>query len=166
VTIRRDKSAQGQVGRQVPVAFGARPETCPVRALAVRLKAAGTIKGPLFRAVDRHGNVSSRALEPCSIVRILKKAPSLPAERADQAVCEPVAAGRKSAWLAIRILSGGHAFLRRRRRRPLKSIAPSRRRLRLRARAERWHLFEDPQELPNDLRVAAISRAGYFNRRH
>ena len=74
VTIRRDKTDQEQAGRQVPVAFGSRPETCPVRALAIWLKAANISEGPLFRAVDRHGNVSARALEPGSIARILKKA--------------------------------------------------------------------------------------------
>ena len=74
VTIRRDKNDQEQAGRQVPVAFGARPETCPIRALAIWLKAANISEGPIFRAVDRHGNVSSHALEPGSIARILKKA--------------------------------------------------------------------------------------------
>ena len=74
VTIRRDKEDQEQQSRKVPVAFSAHPETCPIRALATWLKAAGISSGPLFRAVDRHGNVSSRALEPGSIARILKKA--------------------------------------------------------------------------------------------
>jgi len=56
------------------VAFGSRPETCPVRALAIWLKAANISAGPVFRAVDRHGNVSVHALEPGSIARIIKKA--------------------------------------------------------------------------------------------
>lgn len=74
VTIRADKEDPEKTGRKVPVAFGARPETCPIRALAIWLKAAAITEGPLFRAVDRHGNVSSCALEPGSIARILKKA--------------------------------------------------------------------------------------------
>jgi len=74
VTIRRGKEDQEQQGRQVPVAFGARPETCPIRALEGWLRAASIKEGPLFRAVDRHGNVSARPLEPGSIARILKKA--------------------------------------------------------------------------------------------
>jgi hypothetical protein len=72
--VRRGKTDQEQQGRQVPVAFGERPETCPVRASAAWLEAAGIIEGPLFRAVDRHGNVSSEPLDPGSIARILKKA--------------------------------------------------------------------------------------------
>jgi integrase len=73
VTIRSGKADQEGQGRQVPVAFGAHPETCPVRALAAWLHAAGIVEGALFRAVDRHGHVSSRPLEPGSIARILKK---------------------------------------------------------------------------------------------
>jgi len=74
VNIRRDKEDQEQHGRKVPVAFSAHRETCGIRALAAWLEAANIKNGPLFRAVDRHGNVSSRALEPGSIARILKKA--------------------------------------------------------------------------------------------
>jgi site-specific recombinase XerD len=74
LTIRRGKTDQQQQGRQVPVALGARPETCPVRACAAWLEAAGIVGGPVFRAVDRHGNRSAQPLDPGSIARILKKA--------------------------------------------------------------------------------------------
>jgi integrase len=74
VNIRRDKEDQEQLGRKVPVAFSVHRETCSIRALAAWLDAANIENGPLFRAVDRHGKVSSRALEPGSIARILKKA--------------------------------------------------------------------------------------------
>jgi integrase len=74
LTVRRGKTDQQQQGRQVPVTFGERPETCPVRAVTAWLAAAGITEGPLFRAVDRHGNVSSQPLDPGSIARILKKA--------------------------------------------------------------------------------------------
>jgi integrase len=74
LTIQRGKTDQQQQGRQVPVAVGARPETCPVRAVTAWLAAAGISDGPVFRAVDRHDNVSSQLLDPGSIARILKKA--------------------------------------------------------------------------------------------
>ena len=46
-----------------------------MRSLFEWLNAAGIVdRGPVFRAVDRHGNVSPRPLEPGSIARILKKA--------------------------------------------------------------------------------------------
>jgi site-specific recombinase XerD len=74
LTIRGGKTDQQRQGRKVPVAFGARAETCPVRALATWLEAAGITDGPVFRAVDRHGNLSLQPLDPGSIARILKKA--------------------------------------------------------------------------------------------
>lgn len=74
LTVRRGKTDQEQQGRQVPVAFGVRAETCPVRASAAWLEAAGITEGPVFRSVDRHGNLSSEPLDPGSIARILKKA--------------------------------------------------------------------------------------------
>jgi len=92
VTIRRDKEDQEQHGRKVPVALSAHPETCPIRSLAAWLEAANIRKGPLFRAVDRHGNVSSRALEPGSIARILKKA----ARRSGMSVAEVAKLGGHS----------------------------------------------------------------------
>jgi integrase len=75
VTIRRGKEDQEQQGRKVPVAFGLHSDTCPIRAIAAWIHAAGIVDGgPLFTAVDRHGNRSSKALEPGSIARILKNA--------------------------------------------------------------------------------------------
>ena len=74
LTVRRGKTDQQQQGRQIPVAFGVRPETCPVRAVTAWLAAAGMTDGPVFRAVDRHGNISPQQLDSGSIARILKKA--------------------------------------------------------------------------------------------
>jgi integrase len=76
VTLRKSKTDQEQAGRPVAIPKGADPETCPVRALQSWLFAAGIVPGagPVFRAVDRHGNVSDRALFPGSIARILKRA--------------------------------------------------------------------------------------------
>lgn len=81
LTVRRGKADQQQRGREVPVAFATQhPEMCPVRALTAWLEAlaasslSGLVEGPLFRAVDRHGNPSSQPLEPGSVSRILKTA--------------------------------------------------------------------------------------------
>jgi integrase len=74
LTVRRAKTDQEQQGRQVPIAYGRHPETCPVKAVVAWTTAVGIVDGPLFRAVDRHGNVSSQQLEPGSIARILKAA--------------------------------------------------------------------------------------------
>ncbi len=45
-----------------------------MRAFAAWREAASIVEGQLFRAVDRHGNVSPYPLDPGSIARILKKA--------------------------------------------------------------------------------------------
>jgi len=73
---RSGKTDQEGQGRLVPVIFGTNPETCPVRALYVWMRAADILSGPIFRSVDRHGRVSPNPLDPGSIARILKKAAS------------------------------------------------------------------------------------------
>lgn len=46
---------------------------CPVRALEAWLAAAGITSGPLFRPIDRHGNVGTKPLTPQSIMLITKR---------------------------------------------------------------------------------------------
>jgi site-specific recombinase XerD len=60
VRLRRSKSDQEGRGHERAVPFGRSPETCPVAALRAWLEAAGIAEGPLFRSVDRHGNVGPR----------------------------------------------------------------------------------------------------------
>jgi integrase len=60
VTLRRDKTDQAGAGRTLTIAPGAQPATCPVRAVLAwveSLAALGLTEGPLFRFIDRHGNV-------------------------------------------------------------------------------------------------------------
>lgn len=60
VTLRRDKTDQAGVGRTLTIAPGAHEATCPVRAVeawVAALAALGHTEGPLFRFIDRHGNV-------------------------------------------------------------------------------------------------------------
>jgi integrase len=68
------KTDQDGAGRTVGIPFGANPETCPVLALRAWLKESGIKEGPVFKAVNRHGRVSERALYPGSVSRILKRA--------------------------------------------------------------------------------------------
>lgn len=49
-------SDRGQ-GRYVGIKRGSNPATCPVRALTAWIEAAGVTSGPIFRRVDRHGNI-------------------------------------------------------------------------------------------------------------
>ena len=72
--VRRSKTDQEGVGRRVGIPFGAQPETCPVRALRAWLEAAAISEGPLFRAVDRHGRVGTKALSDKAVAEVVKRA--------------------------------------------------------------------------------------------
>ena len=75
IVLRRSKTDQfGEDPRPVAVPFGQHPETCPVLAVQAWIKAGKITSGAVFRAVDRHGNVSSRPLCPRSIAKILARA--------------------------------------------------------------------------------------------
>jgi site-specific recombinase XerD len=74
IRMRRGKADQEQSGRTIAVGRGEHPETCPVRALRAWLEASRIDSGFVFRAVDRHGNVSSTSLNPRSLSKILKVA--------------------------------------------------------------------------------------------
>ena len=62
LSIRRSKVDQEGQGRLVGIPYGSRPETCPVRAVRRWLERADIVDGPLFRPVDRHGNVGEARL--------------------------------------------------------------------------------------------------------
>jgi site-specific recombinase XerD len=72
ITIRRSKSDQDGVGRDIAVPFGSRSTTCPVRALREWRDAADLSDGPLFRSIDRHGNIGER-LTAASVALIVKR---------------------------------------------------------------------------------------------
>jgi integrase len=71
-TVRRSKTDQTGEGRKIGVSFGA-PETCPVSAVNAWLSVSGLSYGPLFRSIDRHGNIGSR-IDGRDIARIVKRA--------------------------------------------------------------------------------------------
>jgi site-specific recombinase XerD len=60
VTIRRSKTDQDAEGRKVGIAYGSNEATCPVRSFTTWLAAASIESGPVFRRIDRHGNVHDR----------------------------------------------------------------------------------------------------------
>jgi integrase len=73
VTIRRSKIDQEGAGRKVGIPYGANPDTCPVRVLQGWLEQAGISSGPLFRSINRHGQVQSDRLAGIDVARIIKK---------------------------------------------------------------------------------------------
>ena len=73
ITVRRSKTDQEGAGRRLGVPRGRDPRLCPARAVAAWVEAAGLTTGPLFRPVDRHGNVSSERLADYTVVRVVKR---------------------------------------------------------------------------------------------
>jgi integrase len=73
VTLKRSKTDQEGGGQKVGIPFGQGEETCPVRALQAWLSAAAIVEGPVFRAVDRHGNVSASGMCGRSVARVVQR---------------------------------------------------------------------------------------------
>ena len=95
LTVPRSKTDQESVGRRVGVPFGSNPATCPVRAWQAWVKASGIEAGPLFRGIDRHGNIATARLSYRAVAMVVKK-------RASAAAIDPerVSGHSLRAWLA------------------------------------------------------------------
>jgi integrase len=72
VTIRKSKTDQQRVGRKIGIPLSASPSVCPVQAVRAWLDLAGIASGPVLRAVNRHGQVSSTRLTGHSVALIVK----------------------------------------------------------------------------------------------
>lgn len=72
--VRRSKRDQEGRGSRKAIPYGSDPETCPVRALKSWLDVAAIVEGPLFRSVDRHGNVADKALTGQAVSIVVKRA--------------------------------------------------------------------------------------------
>lgn len=72
VTLRRSKTDQEGVGRTVGIPYG-RTRACPVKALRAWMDKAQLVAGPIFRSVDKGGQVGSRALTNQSVNFVLRK---------------------------------------------------------------------------------------------
>jgi integrase len=71
ITLRRSKTDQEGAGRRIGVPYGGSSQTCPVAAARDWITSANLDRGPLFRRVDRHGNVGGR-LSDRSVALIVK----------------------------------------------------------------------------------------------
>ncbi len=74
ITVRQSKTDQEGEGTQKGIPYGRKPMTCPVRALRAWLDAADIVTGPVFRPIDRHGNIKPQALTAQSVALIVKQA--------------------------------------------------------------------------------------------
>ena len=84
VTLRRSKTDQAGAGRKIGIPYGSNPETCPVRNLNEWTEQAGIERtggpgalsapgGPLFRSINRHGQVQQGGLSGIDVARVVKK---------------------------------------------------------------------------------------------
>jgi integrase len=69
--LNRSKTDQKGEGHDVAFPYGSNPLTCPVRSLEDWLAASEISEGPLFRRMDRHGNILGR-LTPQSVRLIVR----------------------------------------------------------------------------------------------
>lgn len=69
----QSKTDQEGQGYKKGIPYGSHPDTCPVRSLQDWLQAGKITTGPLFRRVNRHGQVGPAALTDSSVALIVKK---------------------------------------------------------------------------------------------
>jgi site-specific recombinase XerD len=74
VTLRKSKTDQAGEGRKIGIPYGSNPDTCPVRTIQAWIEqAAISASGPLFRSINRHGQVQAGRLSGIDVARIVKK---------------------------------------------------------------------------------------------
>ena len=74
ITLRRSKTDQEGQGMKKGIPYGSKADTCPVRALRNWLQAAAISDGPLFRSVNRHGQVQTGRLSDKAVALVVKRA--------------------------------------------------------------------------------------------
>jgi integrase len=73
VLLRRSKVDQAGEGRKIGIPYGSNPETCPVRTMQAWIEMAALTTGPLFRPVNRHGQVQPRRLSGAAVALVIKR---------------------------------------------------------------------------------------------
>lgn len=73
ILLRRSKTDKAGGGFYKGIPYGDHANTCPVTYLRAWTAHLSANEGPVFRAVDRHGNVKDSAMAPDSISRAVKK---------------------------------------------------------------------------------------------
>jgi site-specific recombinase XerD len=73
VTLRRSKTDQEAQGRTIGIPYGSQPATCPIRQLQAWLDASGVTDGPIFRPINRHGQLQPSRLSDKAVALIVKR---------------------------------------------------------------------------------------------
>jgi integrase len=72
VTLQRSKTDQEGQRRKIGIPYGSNPDTCPVRNLQGWMEQAGITAGPVFRSINRHGQMQGR-LSGTAVALLVKK---------------------------------------------------------------------------------------------
>jgi integrase len=86
ITLPHSKTNQDGEHEVVLIPFGTTSELCPVRAIAEWCASAGIVDGPIFLALDRHGNVRGR-IQGALVASIVKESIAA-AKTADEAAAD------------------------------------------------------------------------------
>jgi len=73
IRLLRSKTDQDGAGVNVGIPYGSKADTCPVRSLKAWITAASIESGPIFRGVDRHGNLLPARLSDRGVARVVKR---------------------------------------------------------------------------------------------
>jgi integrase len=74
ITLRRSKTDQEGEGRRIAIPVGEHHQTCPISALQMWLTVAGIEEGPIFRGMNRHGQVMSDRMTDQVVAKVVKRA--------------------------------------------------------------------------------------------
>jgi len=74
ILLPKSKTDQDGSGRFVGINRGVNLATCPVRALVAWMNIAKIASGPIFRRIDRHGNIKKEAITPQTVALVVKRA--------------------------------------------------------------------------------------------
>jgi Site-specific recombinase XerD len=73
INLRHSKTDQEGQGRKIGIAYGSNPTTCPVRCLQAWLEESDITFGPVFRSVNRHGNLQEGRLSDKAVALVIKR---------------------------------------------------------------------------------------------
>src|SRR5581483_10282085 len=73
VKLPHSKTDQEGQGETKGIPYGSTPATCPVRALRSWLDASGIAEGPLFRPINRWGQLQPKALTGHAVAELVKQ---------------------------------------------------------------------------------------------
>ena len=99
VMLRQSKTDQNSEDRRTGIPYGANPETCPVSTFQDWFELAAITTGPLFRSINRNGQVQAAKLSGIDAARVIEKSwPNEPVcmQPITQGIlCEPDTARRR-----------------------------------------------------------------------